>query len=315
MAREMTSVEGLPIDDPALARLIPHWSAGSRASLARVLSDVRLRGRIPAAEVEPILDAERKTAGELILDLLPVAQLYARAPTSNYRVGAVAHGASGNVYFGANLEVPRQMLGFSVHAEQSAVANAFAHQEPGVTALAVTATPCGHCRQFLNELAGAAALEVRIKGSAPARLASLLPSSFGPDNLGVKDRIFKATKWELEPGAGMSSDDLSSAALEAARRSYAPYSHSPSGVAVQTSANNVYIGSYLENAAFNPSLSPLPAALVGLMMGREEPGSITAVALVEIENGTISQASATQAVLGALAPAVQLKVVTARIRA
>ncbi|HLW79170.1 MAG TPA: cytidine deaminase [Terriglobia bacterium] len=309
----MTSAENLPPDDRALAKLIPQWGAGSRASLARVLSDVRLRGRIPAAEVEPILDAERKTAGELILDLLPVAQLYARAPTSNYRVGAVAHGVSGSVYFGANLEVPRQMLGFSVHAEQSAVTNAFAHQEPGVRALAVTATPCGHCRQFLNELAGAATLEVHVKGGAAARLASLLPSSFGPDNLGVKDRIFKAAKWELEPAAGTSSDDLSSAALEAARRSYAPYSHSPSGVAVQAS-NNVYIGSYLENAAFNPSLSPLPAALVSLMMGREETASITAVALVEIENGTISQVSATQAVLGALAPAVQLKVVAARVR-
>lgn len=299
------------LDSGALARLLPAWRPESRAALLEDLNDRGLRGQIPAAKSHSILALERQSAGQLMADLLPVAQLYSRPPISDYRVGAVARGSSGSLYFGANLEVPHQILGFSVHAEQSAVANAFMHGEARLTALAVTAAPCGHCRQFLNEIEDAAGLEILIGGAAPARLAELLPSSFGPQNLGVKERLFGGTKHRLEL-ATRAGDALASAALEAARRSYAPYSHSPSGVAVRTRAASVYSGSYLENVAFNPSLSPLESALVGLVMGGEEPDAITGAVLVELEPAAISQRSATRTVLEAFAPAAKLTILRAR---
>ena len=311
--KELNSVGVAPLDPGALAKLVPAWRAESRGLLLEVLNDPTVRGRVAAPQVESILGLERKSLDQLMSDLLPVAQLNSRPPISQYRVGAVARGSSGSLYFGANLEVPHQMLGFSVHAEQAAVANAFMQEEPRVTVLAVTAAPCGHCRQFLNELENSASLELFIRDSAPGRLAALLPSSFGPDNLGVKDRLFSGKQIDLEL-VTPASDVLASAGLEAARRSYAPYSHSPSGVAVMTSTHAVYSGSYLENVAFNPSLSPLLAALVGLVMGREEPGAITAAVLVELENAAISQRSATQAVLEALAPAARLKILAARVK-
>lgn len=43
--------------------------------------------------------------------------------------------------------------------------------------------------------------------------------------------------------------------------SYAPYSKSYAGVALRVRNGAIVTGAYAENAAFNPSLSPLQAAL------------------------------------------------------
>ena len=59
---------------------------------------------------------------------------------------------SGNLYFGANYEFPGQALSFTVHAEQAATMHAISFGETGIDLLAVSAAPCGYCRQFLNEL-------------------------------------------------------------------------------------------------------------------------------------------------------------------
>ena len=39
-----------------------------------------------------------------------------------------------------------------IHGEQCLVANALLHGERGLRKLAVSAAPCGHCRQFYSEL-------------------------------------------------------------------------------------------------------------------------------------------------------------------
>ncbi len=46
-------------------------------------------------------------------------------------------------------------------------------------------------------------------------------------------------------------------AAQAANRCHMPYSHSPSGVALELKDGTIFAGSYAENAAFNPT-SPLP---------------------------------------------------------
>jgi cytidine deaminase len=200
-----------------------------------------------------------------------------------------------------------------VHGEQCALANAFMHGEGGLTSLAVTAAPCGHCRQFLNELPDSADLKILVKDKAPTTLAALLPASFGPDDLKVAERLFKGKKTELHLTMP-SSDELCGVALDAASRAYAPYTQALSGVALASSSGALYPGSYIESAAYNPSLSPLQSALAGLILASERPSHITSVVLVELENAPISQWNATQAVMGSLAPEARVRRLTARLK-
>ena len=51
------------------------------------------------------------------------------------------------------------------------------------------------------------------------------------------------------------------AAIQAANRCHAPYSHSPSGVALELNGAPFFSGSYAENAAFNPDAAAAAGAL------------------------------------------------------
>jgi cytidine deaminase len=311
MAKELKSSISSRLDASTLRKLMRLRNPDSCDRLLRILNDPNLRGHIPAAVVESVLGWENWPAEKLMVELLPVAQTYSQSPISQYRVGAVVRGASGSLYLGTNIEVPGQVLGFAVHGEQAAVANAFMHEERGLTGLAVTAPPCGHCRQFLNELDQSEELKIWVKNEEPTTLMTLLPASFGPGNLNVKDRLFKGTKADLKMVAP-TADTLSTSALDAARLAYAPYTKALAGVAILSLTKVVYTGSYIECAAYNPSLSPLQSALVSLIMSGEKLSNIYSVVLVEMEKAPISQRSATQAVLDSIAPEARLRRVPAR---
>jgi cytidine deaminase len=65
----------------------------------------------------------------------------------------------------------------------------------------------------------------------------------------------------------------------------------------------IYTGRYAENAAYNPSLSPLESALTFMNMNRPQSGTRAVTRCVLVEVLTLaSQLSATQAVLAAYAP-------------
>ena len=102
-------------------------------------------------------------------------------------------------------------------------------------------------------------------------------------------------------------DLLSQEASRAALRAYCPYSQSPSGAAILTSNGRIFTGSYMENAAFNPSLPPLQAALAGYFAAGPPAGTITRAVLAEGAKPTISQQTTTEATLAAFAPAVKLE--------
>lgn len=279
----------------------------SRQILRSMQAAPEFTGQISANRVQELLSAEGKSVGRLMVALLPLARAYSRPPISTYRVGAVAGGLSGSLYLGMNVEIPGHSLGFSVHGEQAALSNAYMHAERGVTAIAVTAAPCGHCRQFMNEMSPDGAIEILVEGKPPLTLSKLLPMAFGPRDLGFKEGAFPVRDIGLtQPPA--SSDGLAHAAWEAASRSYAPYSGAPSGVAISTRSGRVYKGSYIENAAFNPSLSPLQTALVQLVLAGEDYSAISRVALAEKKGAKISQASVTKAVLSALAPSIEVRI-------
>lgn len=122
----------------------------------------------------------------------------AYAPYSEFHVGAALAFADGSVVTGSNVE--NASYGLSLCAETVAAASAMnAGARGGLVAVAViggkagaqpaTVTPCGRCRQVLNELA-------QLGGTDPViwcagreevlelRLSELLPHAFGPANLG-----------------------------------------------------------------------------------------------------------------------------------
>jgi cytidine deaminase len=266
------------------------------------------RSVISAADAQARASRAGSTVEQLMVDLLPTAQALARPAISGFRVGAIAHGLSGALYFGANLEFVGQALSCSVHAEQAAVTNAWLHGEAGVTTIAVTTGPCGYCRQFLNELVTADRLRIVRDGVASEPLAALLPAAFGPHDLGVHGGLMERGAHGLvleHPPADGAGEPTFEAALAAANASYAPYSLTYAGVALGLADGTVAVGRYAENAAFSPSLSPLQAALARLALTAVPYREIRRAVLVE-SGGAASQRGVTETLLAAVAPGIPL---------
>ena len=125
------------------------------------------------------------------------AALQSYSPYSDYAVGAALRFADGSVVTGTNIE--NASYGLALCAETVAVAKAMAEGvRGGLVAVAVVGphekgggapiTPCGRCRQVLNELAqlGGTDPEVLCVGEDEVRrvqLSELLPHAFGPSAL------------------------------------------------------------------------------------------------------------------------------------
>lgn len=239
-----------------------------------------------------------------VASLLARAAQFARPPISNFHVGAVARGVSGKLYFGANVEFAGEALSFTVHAEQSAVANAWMSGEEGIDLIAVTAAPCGYCRQFLNELTTADGLTIQVPNGS-FTLGELLPNAFGPRDLGIEGGLLQRDNHGLTIGT---DDELARKALVAANMSYAPYSKSYAGVALRTADGFVVTGAYAENAAFNPSMSPLEVALSQLNLAGRGLETVEGAVLVHADD---LHTNATRTVLAAVCDA-PLRLVRAR---
>lgn len=191
--------------------------------------------------------------------LVSLATLFAKPLISNFHVGALAIGTSGRLYFGANLEFPSLPLSTSLHAEQSAILNAWLHRETGIRFLAVSEAPCGHCRQFLYELPKAAALPIWIRGETLS-LQNLLPHNFGGERP-AHINLLTHSENRLVPAQKTDKSPLSLEAIDAARKSYTPYTPIPEGVALKLSSNQIISGSLAQSSAFNPTVPAIVSAL------------------------------------------------------
>ena len=218
------------------------------------LAEQHYHAYLPANKVNALCDQFNLSKIDFALACLPIAACYSKAPISEFYVGASAIGESGHFYFGANQEFESVSIGQTVHAEQSALMHAWQMGEKRITDVVVNYTPCGHCRQFMNELNSAPTLRIHLPHSQNNALDSYLPDAFGPRNLNITDCLFDGATQTTQPA------DLTEAAIEAARSSYAPYSHLQSAVALQA-GERIITGRYAENAAFNPSMLPLQNAL------------------------------------------------------
>jgi cytidine deaminase len=125
---------------------------------------------------------------DTLLEAARAAAKYAYIPYSRFPVGAAILTADGAVVSGCNVEIAS--YGLTVCAERNAVFSAVAAGHTSVRAVAVSAslapgtTPCGACRQVLNEFKPADADLVVILDDTPeprvTTLAALLPDAFGP---------------------------------------------------------------------------------------------------------------------------------------
>jgi len=89
--------------------------------------------------------------GEQLLAEADAIAKNAYAPYSEYHVGAAVLARDGRVFAGANVENAAYPLG--ICAERSAIAKAAGEGlRPGdLEAIAINASPCGGCRQWLHE--------------------------------------------------------------------------------------------------------------------------------------------------------------------
>jgi cytidine deaminase len=140
---------------------------------------------------------------EALIAAARAASAQAYAPYSHFHVGAALGFADGSVVIGANVE--NASYGLALCAETVAVAKAMAEgTRGGLVAVAVIGgapdatgtaspgpapvSPCGRCRQVLNELASLGGTDPTVwcvggESVRELKLSELLPLAFGPADL------------------------------------------------------------------------------------------------------------------------------------
>ena len=116
------------------------------------------------------------------------------------------------------------------------------------------------------------------------------------------------------------TDELDAAAaalaLAEANVAYAPYSASPAGLALVDDDGVIHAGRSVESAAYNPTMSPLHAALVAAVGGAGmgdanggEWGRIESATLVEMSGAPVQYAGTVALILKTIAPRARLNVI------
>ena len=226
--------------------------------------------------------------------LLKLATCFSVAPISCFYVGAIAVGKSGKLYLGANMEFQGVPLSASLHAEQSAILNAWMHEEREVVALHVSETPCGHCRQFMRELSNLSNLKIHCKGQT-FQIEDLLPGAFG-ENRKKGHGLLDSTITNLE-SVKTNPHTRSQVAINAAQRSYAPYSQSPEGFVAQCLDGHFFSGRTAESIAFNPSVSGVVVALNQRNLSSSRSVAITACTQAKLATALSSPLAQAKAII------------------
>lgn len=151
-------------------------------------------------------DEQDAGSARRLVDAARDAARNAHAPYSRFAVGAALLMTDGSLVTGANVE--NASYGLSLCAETVAIATAAAQGRLGdIVAVGVIGgamdaegrptgtapvSPCGRCRQVINEAAQMGGRDLPVhcgaaEGDAIAsyRLSDLLPAAFGPADLGI----------------------------------------------------------------------------------------------------------------------------------
>ncbi|MCL1124196.1 cytidine deaminase [Shewanella surugensis] len=271
--------------------------SNSLANALTPLLDDRFSGYISASQRQKLMTVTQLDEAPLLLQLLPIAAALSKPTISHFYVGAIAKGASGDIYMGANIELQGKALFHSVHAEQSAISHAWLKGEKYISDIIVNASPCGHCRQFMNELVKGHAINIHLPKQTPKTLTHYLPYAFGPSDLNVQHPLLSP---QYHPHSLDSDDPIMQVALEHASKSYAPYTQNHAAVILETVDGKQYSSRYAENAAFNPSMLPMQMALSAMVRHDQDFSDITRAILVESSKGKVSLIGATTDALNAV---------------
>jgi cytidine deaminase len=117
-----------------------------------------------------------------VSDLVEKAEAAAKqayAPYSNYFVGAVVRMSDGHEFSGVNVESAAYPLGICAEKSALAAAAAAGYRPGDVSAIGISASPCGGCRQWLHEWKVTEVSYRRGDGSiGTAAAADLLPDTW-----------------------------------------------------------------------------------------------------------------------------------------
>ena len=216
--------------------------------------------------------------------LMYMASLYAKCKCSKFPVGGCCYSkASGKAYIGFNMEADKQWIQYTVHGEQCTINNAFIHGETQIDILVISFTPCGFCRQFLNQLKNREELLIHIITiNKTVTLPEILPFDFRPSDL--PEIEFPNTN---EFSVNITGDEIDKkyidSVVESAKKSRLDNLLCYLGVGLLTKENELFVGNYIENCAHNPSFHPMNGAISQLLLNGKEVEDVTHVILVEYE--------------------------------
>eukprot|EP00659_Diplonema_papillatum_P016971 gene16971-26039_t len=218
--------------------------------------------KIPPSEFEALVVEHGSEDAALLAAMQQAKGLPHHVPISSYCVGAALLArdkASGSrcAYLGINLEL--NDLRISMHGEQSAVHSAISDGAlPPYEKLAVSAAPCGLCRQFLVET-GSKGMTVVVEGMPSIPLATLLPEAFTPETVG-QPYIGKVPARAAASQAATGCV-LARAAYDACvQLSHSSWVDSPAAVSLLAGGGAVATGVFVESVAHNPTVNPAVAA-------------------------------------------------------
>ncbi len=268
-------------------------------------------GVLPRAEVDRICAGNGISVEELMLLSLAAAAGYAQPPISKFTVGAIGlETETGHLVFGGNLEFPGASIANTVHGEGFVFARGFSRGTSIQTIAIGEAHPCAFCRQFLSEFAATASLTLIDPLGHRLSMAQLYPWPFDPAYLGQSGIVAGAVH---QPGLELADAGPGSAAhrqlVSAGRRSYVPYGKRPAAIVLTLRNGAVVAGAAIESVSFNPTMHPLPAAMIDLFAHGYEAGDIVSATLATEPGTPVDYLGSTRTLLEALAPSVPLKVV------
>ncbi|XP_075696610.1 cytidine deaminase isoform X2 [Rhinoderma darwinii] len=145
-------------------------------------------------------NSDRDLDPELIQELIEKSQeakTFAHCPYSRFRVGAALLSRDGRIFLGCNIENACYTLG--ICAERTAIQKAVSEGTKNFIAVAVASdvedefiSPCGACRQVMREFGSEwQIILTKPSGSYVMKtLHQLLPMSFGPENLTMKQEEY-----------------------------------------------------------------------------------------------------------------------------
>lgn len=296
--------------DPAVAARNDRLTAEIGATFLERLDASLSDGTVLRADNVARLADEFDLAGprEVMLLALPAATRLAFPPISGFVVGAVGlEPETGDLILGGNVEFPGTDLATTIHGEGFVFARAFA-RDATVAVLAVgEARPCGHCRQTITEFAGWRDLTLIDPLGHTLTMADLYPWPFEPGDLGEPGIMPGVVPW---PDLAIDDDRIDpatvAALVTAGRHAHAPYSQSPAAIVLGLADGGIVTGATIENVAFDPTIGPLQAAIVGLLASGRGYASISSATLATTANGVVQPSATIRSLLAAIAPSVAL---------